>query len=81
MGEQPTPKIEFPKETQRFIIALTLIVGFLVVFAIIFYTTRDVETAKTVLTLLAGAITSIISYFFGAKSTEAQIEKLRFREI
>jgi hypothetical protein len=27
MGE--TPKIEVPKETQRFIIALTLIVGFL----------------------------------------------------
>jgi hypothetical protein len=28
MGETP-PKIEIPKETQRFIIALTLIVGFL----------------------------------------------------
>ena len=80
MGEQP--KIEFPKETQRFIIALTLIVGFLVIFAMVFYVTRDVETAKTVLTLLAGAVTSIVSYFFGAKSIEAQIEKLRFtREI
>jgi hypothetical protein len=29
MGETPSPKIEIPKETQRFIIALTLIVGFL----------------------------------------------------
>jgi hypothetical protein len=77
MGETPSPKIEIPKETQRFIIALTLIVGFLVVFATVFLTTKDIETAKTVLTLLAGAITSIAGYFFGAKSIETQIEKLK----
>jgi type IV secretory pathway VirB3-like protein len=76
MGETP-PKIEIPREVQRFIIALTLVVGFLVVFAIVFLTTKDVETAKTVLTFLAGTITSVTAYFFGAKSAEAQIEKLK----
>jgi membrane associated rhomboid family serine protease len=61
---------EIPKETQRFVLALVLICGFFGVFAYVFYTTRDVDLAKNVLTILSGAISSIIAFFYGVKSAE-----------
>ena len=68
---------EVPRETQRFVIALALIVGFFAVFAYIFHTTRDVEVAKTVLTVLSGAISTIIAFFFGVKTGERALEARR----
>jgi hypothetical protein len=68
---------EVPRETQRFIIALALIIGFFAVFAYIFHTTRDVEVAKTVLTVLSGAISTIIAFFFGVKTGERTMEARR----
>jgi membrane associated rhomboid family serine protease len=61
---------EIPKETQRFVLALVLICGFFGVFAYVFYATRDVDLAKSVLTILSGAISSIIAFFYGVKSAE-----------
>ena len=61
---------EIPKETQRFVLALVLICGFFAVFAYVFYTTKDVDLAKSVLTILSGAISSIIAFFYGVKSAE-----------
>ena len=46
------------------------VVGFLAVFAYVFYVTRDVEMARTVLTVLSGAVSSIIAFFFGVKTAE-----------
>ena len=65
---QPIPEV--PRETQRFILALVSIVGFLAVFAYVFYVTKDVEMARTVLTVLSGAVSSIIAFFFGVKTAE-----------
>ena len=61
---------EIPKETQRFVLALVLICGFFAVFAYVFYTTKDVDLSKSVLTILSGAISSIIAFFYGVKSAE-----------
>jgi hypothetical protein len=61
---------EVPKETQRFVLALVSVVGFLVVFSYVFYVTRDVEMARTVLTVLSGVVSSIIAFFFGVKTAE-----------
>jgi hypothetical protein len=66
---------EIPKETQRFILALVLICGFFGVFAYVFHVTKDVEIAKTVLTVLAGALSSIIAFFYGSKSAEVRSAK------
>jgi len=62
--------VEVPRETQRFVIAMTLIVGFLAVFGMVFYVTRDVEVARTVLAILAGAVSAVVGYFFGSKGAE-----------
>jgi len=63
---------EIPKEVevQRFIIAIILLVGFFACFIVVFIYTKDMETAKTVLTFLAGAVTSVVSFFFGVKTAE-----------
>jgi hypothetical protein len=68
MSAQPIPEV--PRETQRFILALVSVVGFLAVFSYVFYVTRDVEMARTVLTVLSGAVSSIIAFFFGVKTAE-----------
>ncbi|MEM0111351.1 MAG: hypothetical protein QXK90_01150 [Candidatus Parvarchaeota archaeon] len=64
--------VEVPRETQRFIIALVLIAGFLASFAFIFYLTRDAELARSVLTMLAGTISAIVGYFYGSRSAEVR---------
>jgi membrane associated rhomboid family serine protease len=61
---------EIPRDVQRFILAIILICGFFAVFAYVFYTTKDVDLAKSVLTILSGAISSIIAFFYGVKSAE-----------
>jgi predicted neutral ceramidase superfamily lipid hydrolase len=63
---------EIPRDVQRFILAIILICGFFGVFAYVFYVTKDVEIAKTVLTVLAGALSSIIAFFYGSKSAEVR---------
>jgi len=63
------------RETQRLIIAMTLLIGFFVSFLIVFALTRDVEIGKTVLTFLAGAITSVVSFFFGVKTAEKMVPR------
>jgi membrane associated rhomboid family serine protease len=65
-------EITIPKETQRFIVAMTLIIGFLASFLYIFHTTGDLEIARTVLSVLSGAVSAVIGYFFGAKSMEVR---------
>jgi len=61
---------EISRDVQRFILAIILICGFFAVFAYVFYATRDVDLAKSVLTILSGAISSIIAFFYGVKSAE-----------
>ena len=63
-------EIHVPRELQRFIMALVLLGGFFASFTYVFYVTKDVEVAKTVLTILAGAISSVVAFFFGAKAAE-----------
>lgn len=73
MGSAPsTPEI--PREVQRFVIAVMLILGFLAVFAYVFHVTKDVELAKTVLTVLAGALSAVVGHFFGSKGGERALE-------
>ncbi|MEM2613234.1 MAG: hypothetical protein QXO15_03285 [Nitrososphaerota archaeon] len=64
--------VEVPRETQRFVIALVLILGFLASFTAIFILTRDTELARSVLAILAGVISTIIGYFFGSRSAEVR---------
>ena len=59
---------QIPRETQRLVIALVLIVGFFASFTYVFYVTRDAELARSVLTVLAGAISTIVAFFFGVKT-------------
>ena len=61
---------ETPREFQRFIIALSLIFGFLGVFIYVFAVTRDIEIARTVLTFISGAVSAVVGYFFGSRSAE-----------
>jgi magnesium-transporting ATPase (P-type) len=61
---------EIPREMQRFILALVFVAGFLAVFIYTFHVSRDIELAKTVLTLLSGAVSSITAFFFGVKTAE-----------
>jgi uncharacterized membrane protein YfcA len=68
---------EIPRETQRFLIAMTLIVGFFVTFILTFYFTRDVDIAKTVLAILAGAVSAIVGYFFGSKTAEESLKRIQ----
>jgi membrane associated rhomboid family serine protease len=63
-----------PKEMQRLTVALTIIIGFYISFLYVFYTTRDLEIARTVLSVLSGAVSAIVGYFFGAKGAEARRE-------
>lgn len=63
-----------PKETQRITVALTVIIGFYISFLYIFHTTRDMETARTILSILAGSVSSIVGYFFGVKTAERRGE-------
>jgi hypothetical protein len=65
-------QIKVTKEVQRFILALTLLGVFLTCFLTVFLITRDAEIAKTVLTVLAGALTSMVGYFFAAKTVETK---------
>jgi hypothetical protein len=51
-----------------------LILGFLAVFAYVFHVTKDVELAKTVLTVLAGALSAVVGHFFGSKGGERALE-------
>ncbi|MEM4977247.1 MAG: hypothetical protein QXT64_07985 [Desulfurococcaceae archaeon] len=64
--------VEVPRETQRFVIALILILGFLASFTVIFILTRDTELARSVLTMLAGTISAIVGYFYGSRSAEVR---------
>jgi uncharacterized membrane protein len=65
------PKVDVPPpEAQRFILAVVLIAGFFLVFGLVFLATRDVEVAKAMLTVLAGALSAIVGFYFGAKSAE-----------
>jgi membrane associated rhomboid family serine protease len=61
---------EISRDVQRFILAIILICGFFGLFAYIFYITKDVDLAKSVLTILSGAISTIIAFFYGVKSAE-----------
>jgi hypothetical protein len=61
---------EIPKETQRLIIALALIIGFFACFFAVLLISKDVEWAKGVLSILAGIIGTIVGFYFGSKSAE-----------
>jgi hypothetical protein len=69
---KPKAPVEVPPpEAQRFILAIMLLAGFFLVFGLVFFATRDVEIAKTTLTVLAGALSAVVGFYFGAKSAEA----------
>jgi hypothetical protein len=65
---------EIPRETQRFILAIILVVGFFIIFAYAFHVTKDVELVKTVMTVLSGALSAIVAFFFGVKTGERALE-------
>jgi hypothetical protein len=68
---------EVPRETQRFILAIILVVGFLAIFAYAFHVTKDVELVKTVMTVLSGALSATVAFFFGTKTGERALEARR----
>jgi len=65
---------EIPRETQRFILAIILVVGFFAIFAYAFHVTKDVELVRTVMTVLSGALSAIVAFFFGVKTGERALE-------
>lgn len=62
--------VEIPKETQRFILSMFFMSAFFGLTAFAFLITHDANLIERVLTLLAGALSAIIGFYFGAKTVE-----------
>ncbi|MEM2177031.1 MAG: hypothetical protein QXN34_06865 [Archaeoglobaceae archaeon] len=62
--------VEIPKEMQRFIISMFFMSAFFCLTALAFFITHDTNLIERILTLLAGALSAIIGFYFGAKTVE-----------
>ena len=67
---QAGPQVEVSREMQRFVLAVILVAGFFAVFGVVFWLSRDLEVAKTVLQMIAGAMSTAVGFYFGARSAE-----------
>ena len=62
--------IGIPEPNQKFIIALAIIIGYMIVLLIPLLM-RDLETFKIAAAVLSGPVGTIIGYYFGTEKKEA----------